>query len=343
MFRIDAFSHVLPAAYRKEVLDSVPDPSAILQLWGMVRSLTDIDERLAAMAETGIDMQVLTLATPPPEDMFDAALVQRLIPVANDSIADVVASHPDSFVGTCAVDLRDPAHAVAELHRSVTELGMQGVQVFSNVAGRPLDHPDFEEFYAEVEHLAVPIWMHPYRPQSHADYPTETESKYLIWYSLGWPMDTTIAMARLVFGGVLARHPKLSVIIHHAGALVPALAHRLKTIYRAEWLADSDFAPGVPRPYVDEFKHFYGDTVVTYGGSAALARARDFFGIDHIVFGTDTPYGLREGREFNELAVSAVAGLGLDDQQADQVWHQNLLGLLPDGGRIAARIAAAAK
>jgi len=340
LFRIDAFSHVLPATYRKAVLDSVPDPSAILQLWGMVDSLTNIDERIAAMAETGVDMQVLTLATPPPEQMFEQKLVERLVPVANDSIAQLVVDHPDRFVGTCSVDLRDPERASAELDRSVTELGLQGVQLFSNIAGRPLDHPDFEEFYSEVERLGVPIWIHPYRPESHADYPTETESKYLIWYSLGWPMDTTIAMARLVFGGVLARHPRLRVIIHHAGALVPSLAHRLKTIYRAEWLAHSDFAPGVPRPYVDEFKQFYGDTVVTYGGSAALRRACDFFGLDHIVFGTDTPYGLREGREFNELAVSAVSGLGLTPEQADLIWHGNVLDLLPDGDRLRAKMAA---
>jgi predicted TIM-barrel fold metal-dependent hydrolase len=326
--RVDAFAHIVPERYRDHVhshTSSVSSP--IKDLWRDVSALTDVSTRIRVMDELSVDQQVVTLATPPVEEFGDSKTATALSAFANEAMADVVHNSNNRLLGTCTVSLTDPEAACAELRRGVEQLGLIGVQLFSNVQGEALDSPRFDEFYSEIERLNVPIWLHPFRSENVPDFRQEETSKYLIWYALGWPIDTTLAMARIVLGGVFVRHPALKIIIHHAGALVPSLAHRIKTIYREEWMANDAFAPGVGRPIVDEFKRFYVDTVVTYGGYPALKRAIDFFGMERVVFGTDFPYGLKDGREFTQLAIDAVACVDSVQDQAN-VYHQTLESIL---------------
>lgn len=326
--RIDGFSHVLPDEYRQAMWNLRSGTFDLSELWTRVEALSNMHLRVEAMDASGVDKQVLTLAIPPFEYLVAGDDSDHMSRLANEGIARIVGEHADRFIGVGALSLLEPDRALKELAYAIEELGLAGILLYSNIGGRPLDSPDFEEFYSAVESYGVPIWIHPFRPEGWADYPTEARSEYLIWYSLGWPMDTTIAMARLVFGGVLARHPKLQFIVHHAGALVPALAHRLTTIYRSEWMAGPDFAPGVGQPYVDQFRRFHVDTVVTTGGTEALQRAVNFFGAENVLFGTDAPFGLDDGRELTDLAIEAVEGLAVLEEERQGIWSGNLVNLL---------------
>ena len=110
---------------------------------------------------------------------------------------------------------------------AVGELGALGVQLFSNVNGAPLDDPRFDPILARMEALDRMIWLHPTRDAGRPDYATERESDFGIWWSLGWPYETAAALSRLVYSGQMDRHPRLRVIAHHGGGMVPHFSARL--------------------------------------------------------------------------------------------------------------------
>lgn len=318
--RIDAFTHIVPTVYRAELASRGIDHE-LSDAWRRSEPLINPLLRIEIMDETEIDLQVLTLATPPPDHLAQTDEdASALCQVANDGIADIVRDHPGRFIGVGTVALGDVDGAIAEAERCVSDLGLRGIQLFSNVKGRPIDDPALSPFYSYIETLEIPLWLHPFRPQSWPDYPTETASAHRIWFSLGWPIDTTVAMARLVLSGMLEKHPGLNLIVHHAGALIPSLAPRIATSYRE--------APGTEAAVLERFARFYVDTVVTRGGGSALSRAIDLFSIEHVVFGSDFPFGAEQGREFIRYAKQAVADLGLSEQERRLVESENILSLI---------------
>src|SRR4030095_1832833 len=111
--------------------------------------------------------------------------------------------------------------------RAIDHLGATGVQIFTNVGGRPLDLPEYRPIFARMAEQALPIWLHPARPATVADYAGEARSKYDLWWAFGWPYETSLAMGRLVFPGLSDRPPDLVVITHHLGAMIPFCAGRL--------------------------------------------------------------------------------------------------------------------
>ena len=114
-----------------------------------------------------------------------------------------------------SVSLLNVEFAVAEAERAVTQLGARGLQIHTNVLGRPLDDPYFDPIFQVMEKHDLPIWLHPARTASFADYATESNSRFEMWWCFGWPYETSIAMARLVFSGLFDRYPKLKIVTHH--------------------------------------------------------------------------------------------------------------------------------
>src|SRR5947209_15721571 len=117
--------------------------------------------------------------------------------------------------------MNNPEASVKELDRAVSQLGARGIQVFTNVAGKPLDAPEFLPLFDEAARRDLPIWMHPARGANFPDYMTEERSQYEIWWTLGWPYETSAAMARMVFSGFFDRFPNLKIITHHMGGMIP--------------------------------------------------------------------------------------------------------------------------
>src|SRR5262249_10615280 len=160
--------------------------------------------------------------TPPIEDLADGEVGLNLARIGNDAMAELAARHPDRFpTFVAALSMTDVDGSVAEARRAVNDLGAGGVQIFTSVAGRPLDEKAFEPIFATMAELDLPIWLHPARTASMPDYPKEQKSRFEMWWCFGWPYDTSVAMVRMVFCGLLDRYPRLKVVTHHLGGMIP--------------------------------------------------------------------------------------------------------------------------
>jgi uncharacterized protein len=245
--------------------------------------LSDLQVKIDLMDRHRVDMQVLTLSTPA-LNLFGSdqmATCREAARIANDGIAEIVATRPDRFIGTATLPMIDPAAAMSEFERAVVQLGLKGVQIFSHVGGMPIDDQEFFPLYEMISEHDVPILLHPVG----GDYNRRTRD-HMIWLTFGWPFETSIAMARLVYGGVLERFPRLNIVAHHLGAFVPMLRGRILSISTN---MEKSGRWKLPQPAISYFKQFYGDTAV-YGHQGSLSDGYDFFGPDRIVFGSDFPF-----------------------------------------------------
>jgi aminocarboxymuconate-semialdehyde decarboxylase len=249
-------------------------------------------------------------------------------------MAAVCARWPKKFPAFVAsLPMNNVAAALEEMDRAINRLGARGVQILTSVNGRPLDEPEFFPVFERVTRTYdMPIWMHPFRPGSRPDYPAESKSKYEIWQVLGWPYETSVAMARIVFSGLFDRLPGLRLITHHCGAMLPFFAGRAETLWAqlGSRTADEDYESLLKRmakPPIEYFKMFYGDTVL--GGSASALRCGlDFFGADRIVFASDCPFDPEGGPMFIREGIRSIEALGLSEDEKRKIYSENALKLL---------------
>ncbi|MBW1781497.1 MAG: amidohydrolase family protein [Deltaproteobacteria bacterium] len=236
------------------------------------------DVRLAEMAASNVDFQVLSIALPIVY-WADAELGRELCQVYNDELAAVVKMHSDKFVGLAAVPLQDPPSAVRELERAVKNLGMRGCLIGSNIDGRDLDAEEFEAFFAASAELDAPIYIHPILPAGG-----ERMWDYRLDVLLGFPLDTTLAAARIVFSGILERYPNLKIVLSHLGGALPFLSGRLAK--------GSETFEGVEKRISGDageyFQMFYLDTIAY--APEVLTFGTRWIGTERIVFGTDSPF-----------------------------------------------------
>lgn len=294
---LDIYTHILPDAFAREMDRVSPGLGNIAARLRKVAPLHDLPARFRAMDAAGVGYrQVVSLPNPPIEEFASGAVAQELARIANDGMAELCARHPDRFPAfVAAVSLDDVDEALREVERAVTQLGARGVQVFTNVAGRPLDRPEYRPVFAAMAEHDLPVWLHPARTAAMPDYAAEPRSRFEMWWCFGWPYETSAAMARLVFSGVFDRHPGLKVVTHHCGGMVPFYDGRIGPgmAVLGSRTSDEDYSgilAGLRRPHLDYFRLFYADTAM-FGGRSGLLSALDFFGPDHLVFATDAPLG----------------------------------------------------
>jgi aminocarboxymuconate-semialdehyde decarboxylase len=168
------------------------------------------------------------------------------------------------------------------------------VQIFTNIAGEPLDLPKFQPLFDAMAEYDLPIWMHPARAATMADYASEERSRFEMWWCFGWPYETSVAMARLVFSGLFDRHPDIKIVTHHMGGMIPFFDGRIGPgmDVLGGRTTDEDYSEvlsSLKRPHLDYFKSFYADTAM-FGGHIGIECGLKFFGIDHAVFSTDCPF-----------------------------------------------------
>src|SRR5258706_8600735 len=205
--KIDVFNHIFPKPFFDR-LQAVTVNRGAIKRWLHIPFLHDVEVRFRMLEEFGGEYrQILSLSAPPIESINpDRQITLDLATLANDSQAELVRAHPDRFPGFIAsLPLNHPDESVAELERAVTQLGALGVQVFSNVNGLPLDDERFFPLFATADRLKCPILLHPARGAGFADYPGEAKSKYEIWWTFGWPYETSAAMQRLRFSRLFGR------------------------------------------------------------------------------------------------------------------------------------------
>lgn len=329
MLKIDAFAHVLPRRYLDRLEPHLEKTMSASRLryyrdgvFNFDPALTDLEARWRRIEPFGDYRQILVLAVPPLEEVGPPAVALEFARLANDEMAEMVRRHPDRFAGfVAALPLNGVDESLRELERATSELGALGAQVFSNVNGLPLDNARFEPFFARVERLSSVVWLHPTRDATWADYPTDRESNYGLWWSIGWPFETAAALSRLVYSGLMERHRDLRVIAHHGAGMVPHFSARLGMGPGYRQVKDS-----LPRPPLEYFRRFYADTAL-FGAPHAVRCVLDFFGPSHVVFGTDMPLGPPDSVE---ATIADVEAAGLSDHDRAAVYAgsaQEMLGL----------------
>jgi predicted TIM-barrel fold metal-dependent hydrolase len=294
---IDFYCHIYPERFFEEMNKAAPKLGNIAARLRSVRKIYDLDERFREMDQFGDYKQVVSLPNPPIEDFATGGQGLMLARVANDAMAELCQKHPDRFAGfVAALSLTDVMGSVAEAKRAINDLGAAGVQIFSPLAGRPLDEPAFEPLFAAMAQMDRPIWLHPARTASMPDFAAEQKSRFEMWWCFGWPYDTSVAMARLVFSGIFDRYPNLHIVTHHLGGMIPYYDGRVGPGLQVlgARTSDEDYSrilPGLKRPHMDYFHDFYADTAMFGGSIGAIRCGLDFFGADKVVFATDTPLG----------------------------------------------------
>jgi predicted TIM-barrel fold metal-dependent hydrolase len=308
---VDIYTHIFPDRFFAELERGSPKLGNMGKRLRSVRKLFDLDLRFRDMDEIGDYRQVISLPNPPIEDIADGELAMTLARVANDSMAELCAKYPDRFPAfAAAVSLHDVDFSIAEAERAIG-MGARGVQIYTNMAGHPLDEPRFRPFFAAMAAHDLPIWLHPARTSAMPDYAAEQRSRYEMWWCFGWPYETTVAMCRLVFDGLYDRHPEIKIITHHlGGGLIPYFDGRIGPGMEVlgSRTIDEDYSKvlsSLKRPHLDYFKEFYADTAM-FGGIHGLPCGLSFFGAEKVVFATDAPLAPIP------VHIKALDGLALD-------------------------------
>jgi uncharacterized protein len=341
---IDIYSHIFPTRYFEEFTRHSKGLGNTAERYRALRSVLDVDARFREMDELDDYQQIISLPPPGLDEVATPAEAMRLARIANDELAALCADHPDRFPAfVAAVALSDIDNAVAEALRAVNELGARGIQIYTDVAGRPLDGPEYRSIFDTMADLDLPIWLHPARTAVHADYTAEEKSRYEMWWCFGWPYETSVAMSRLVYSGIFDRHPALKIITHHLGGMIPYYDGRVGPgmAFLGTRTPGEDYSTvlsSLHRPHLDYFRLFYADTAM-FGGTCGLPCGLNFFGADHVVFATDAPFGpivaTYEALGRLELSVkdrrkimsgNAQRLLGLSEQQSDCVSRPLLAG-----------------
>jgi len=327
--KIDVFNHIFPKPFFERLQQVVVNKGAIKR-WMHIPFLHDLAVRFRRLEEFGPDYrQILSLSAPPIESINpDRAITLDLARLANDSMADLVRAHPHRFPGFIAsLPLNYPEESVVELERAVTSLGALGVQVFSNVNGLPLDDARFEPLFETADRLRCPILLHPARGANVADYPGEPKSKFEIWWTFGWPYETSVAMQRLVFSRLFDRLPNIKILAHHLGAMVPYFEGRVG--YGLDQLgartADEDYGSllrSLHKRPVDYFKMFWADTAV-FGSRAATECGLSFFGHDQVVFASDAPFDPEGGPLYIRETLKIIDGLDIAEVDRRKIYQGN--------------------
>jgi uncharacterized protein len=333
MKKIDIFNHIYPAPYYERLMKVAPDYKDIGKRMRNIPMLADLDVRFRVMDTFEDYEQILSLPTPPIEVFANPDVAADLARAANDGMADLVRRYPDRFPGfVAALPLGDPDAAARELQRAVDDLGARGFQIFTNILGKPIVAPEFLPLFEAMAAYDLPIWMHPFRGADIPDYKTEERSEYEIWWTFGWPYETSVAMARLVFAGYFDRFPALKIITHHMGAMAPYFEGRVGPGWDqlGARTSDKDYTAvlkSLSKRPLDYFRMFYADTAL-FGAYDATVCGLKFFGADHVVFASDAPFDPEKGPMYIRETIAIVDRLPIADAEREKIYWRNAAALL---------------
>ena len=326
--KIDIFCHILPPAYFARMTSISTRGAHLQKRVREIPAMTDLDVRFRMMDLFGDYRQVLSLSAPPIEGLGGPDVTPQLAALANDSMAETVAKHPDRFPSFIAsLPMNNPDATQREIDRAINELGATGVQIFSNVNDRPLDDPEFKPVFAKMAQIGLPIWMHPTRTAAFPDYRTEEKSKLEMWWVFGWPYDTSVAMSRIVFAGYFDEFPDLRIITHHMGGMIPYFAGRIgpgldQLGSRTEEEDLTAYLRRLKKRPFDYYKMFFADTAL-FGNRPGMELGLSFFGLDHVLFASDFPFDPEKGTFNIRETIKDIDGLPISDAQRQQIYEGN--------------------
>jgi len=318
---VDIYTHFMPPQLLKK-MESLGPRFAMVKRMLAVQPLHNLDARFRAMDGFGEYRQIISLSNPPFEMLTTPDEGRDLFRLSNDALAEIVRRHPDRFAGFVAgLPMHNMDLNLEEIERAIETLGACGIQIFTNVHGGPIDDPSLDPLFARMEKYDLPIWLHPARTAALTDYKTEPQSRFEMWWCFGWPYETAVAVSRLILSGLFDRHPRLKLITHHMGGMIPYFDKRIEggMAVLGTRTPNEDYShilPSLKRPFMDYYHMVYADTAL-FGASRGLICGMEFFGADHVAFGTDAPMGpvaaTRDG----------IARLNLEKSQLEAVLHGN--------------------
>jgi aminocarboxymuconate-semialdehyde decarboxylase len=328
---VDAYTHILPKKYQEGIDKRVKNRNLSLNsahYAKMVPTLVDLDARFRVMDDFDGYIQVISIASPPIYSIAPDDVSVELARIANDELAELVQRYPSRFAaGIATLPLTNVEAAVAEAERAIKDLRLRGVEIYTDIAGKPLDSEEFFPLYRKMAELGRPIFIHPLREMTTPDYAGEEKSLYRVWTKLGWPYSTALAMTRLVYGRVMEMVPDLKIVTHHCGGVIPFVAGRI------DWNDDfNEMTMGHRDIYLKEhaltyYRRFYYDTAVN-GNTAALQCGLAFAGLDRLVFATDFPFDNQGGRRLIRDTIESIERMGLTEDQKKAIYRDNALSLL---------------
>ena len=331
MRKVDSFNHIFPKPYWDRMIALAGAHADLGKRVRGVPMLVDLDERFRVMDLFDGYEQILSLAGPPLEAMFAPDVAIDNARIANDGMHALCEKHPERFPGFVAsLPMSTPDAAVKEIYRAVKDLDALAVQFFTNVNGRALDNPEYFPIFRACYDLDVPIFLHPARTAEVADYADEDRSAYEIWWTLGWPYETSVAQARLVFSGLMDRLPGIKILTHHMGGMMPYFSGRTGPGWqflgaRTSGLEGDRYErilKTLKKPHAEYFKDFFADTAV-FGSKEATLCGLAYYPRDRVLFATDAPFDPEKGPMYIRETIAIIDALEIDQDWKEDVYWRN--------------------
>lgn len=278
------------------------------------RELCDLEIRLPEMDQRGISSQIVSTWTDMAGDNLPVKEGARWARLQNETIAADAQAWPDRFIGMATLPMSDPDRAIEELDFVVKHLGMNSVEIGTNINGRDLDHPVFRPLWRRLHDLDVFVLLHPpLRPVG-----LDRTGDYFLNNLISYPVDTTIAAARLLFSGIFQELPGLKICLAHSGGFLPFQIGRMDRGYDAHPACSKSL--GVqPSKLIDSFIY---DSLTH--NDAALTFLLGLVGSARVVYGSDYPFEMLDPRGTDRIqSLDALS----DGQRAD-VLGRNMISLL---------------
>jgi uncharacterized protein len=326
--KIDIFTHILPRGYYERMIQIDPKGGGINKRVRQAVGIVNLDDRFRVMDLFGDYVQIINLVAPPIESFGPPPVSMEMARLANDGMAELVSKYPDRFPGFVAsLPMNDPEGLLKEAKRAIAELGAVGVQVFSNVLGRPLDKPETMLLFDLMAELDRPIWIHPERGADFPDYKSESRSHYEIWWAFGWAYETSAAMAHLVFSGLFDRHPNIKIITHHLGGMIPYMEGKIGHGWDVlgSRTTDEDYSlllKRLKKRPLDYFHMFYADTAI-FGSKIVAECGLKFFGVENTLFGSDAPFGPKKTNGWLGMITEMLDSLGMTPDERRAIYEGN--------------------
>lgn len=330
---IDLFNHYLPPQFYDKIT-ALGGNAHMMNRARKMRAMADLDYRLKLMDTFEGYQQIPCIVSPNVEQLVAPEHTAALARFANETFYELCQKHPDKFPSFVAVlPLDDMDKACREAEYAISQLGAAGAQVFTNQNGRAIDGEDFYQLYDKLNELDAVLWVHPQRTAKQPYYRDEELEKYELWWTMMWPIETTMAASRLVYSGIFQRCPDLRIVLHHAGGMLPLeegrMEHGLK-LYSTRTAPDQQQlveSPVKDKIQINEFRKFYADCA-TFGSKAAIECAINLFGISNMVFASDMPFDPEDGFGYVRRTLVDIDGLSVSKEDKDAIRYKNALRIL---------------
>jgi len=326
--RLDAYTHFIPSKFLEKMNKVAGDHKDIGKRMRGIPAIYDLDVRKKVMDQFKDYAQIISYAMPPIEHFAKDDDILEYLKLINDGFAELCEKEKSYFPGWIAqVSLAIPEESIKETERAMKN-GALGIQIYTNVNDRPLDGKEFDQFWARMNELKIPIWVHPSRAANTPDYVTEKKSLYEMWWTFGWPTETANFLARMIFSKNLDKYPDLKLILHHFGGIIPQLEGRVGNgmDQLGNRTSDVDYVAlrnSLKKRILDYFqKGTYVDTA-TFGGKGAMLCGLEFYPHEKVIFASDCPFDPEKGTMYIRETIRILDEIDMPKEKREDIYYRN--------------------